>query len=64
MIKISNCNLYAKKSYGTLSKGAIFLAILVYLSANILQALKNVGGVMQYFLPNSVFDAIKKGSGG
>ena len=27
MVKILNCYLYAKKSYGTLSKGAIFLAI-------------------------------------
>ena len=26
MVKILNCYLYAKKSYGTLSKGAIFLA--------------------------------------
>ena len=26
MVKILNCNLYAKKSYGTLSKGAIFFA--------------------------------------
>ena len=25
MVKILNCYLYAKKSYGTLSKGAIFL---------------------------------------
>ena len=24
MVKILNCDLYAKKSYGTLSKGAIF----------------------------------------
>ena len=30
MAKILNCYLYAKKSYGTLSKGAIFLAISVY----------------------------------
>ena len=30
MVKILNCYLYAKKSYGTLSKGAIFLAISVY----------------------------------
>ena len=27
MVKILNCYLNAKKSYGTLSKGAIFLAI-------------------------------------
>ena len=26
MVKILNCYLYAKESYGTLSKGAIFLA--------------------------------------
>ena len=26
MLKILNCYLYAKKSYGSLSKGAIFLA--------------------------------------
>ena len=26
MVKILNCNLFAKKSYGTLSKAAIFLA--------------------------------------
>ena len=25
MVKIFNCNIYAKKSYGTLSTGAIFL---------------------------------------
>ena len=31
MVKILNCYLYAKKSYGTLSKGAIFLAIPVIL---------------------------------
>ena len=31
MVKILNCYLYAKKSYGTLSKGAIFLAIPVYI---------------------------------
>ena len=30
MVKILNCYLYAKKSHGTLSKGAIFLAIPVY----------------------------------
>ena len=31
MVKILNCYLYAKKSYGTLSKGAIFLANPVYI---------------------------------
>ena len=30
MVKILKCYLYAKKSYGTLSKGAIFLANPVY----------------------------------
>ena len=30
MVKNLNCYLYAKKNYGTLSKGAIFLAISVY----------------------------------
>ena len=29
MVKILNCNLYAKKSYGTLSKGAIFWPSLI-----------------------------------
>ena len=32
MVKILNCYLDAKKSYGTLSKGAIFLAIPVYMT--------------------------------
>ena len=31
MVKILDCYLYAKKSYGTLSKDAIFLANPVYL---------------------------------
>ena len=31
MVKILSCYLYAKKSYGTLSKGAIFLAKSVYI---------------------------------
>ena len=32
MVKILNCFLYAKKSYGTLSKGALFWANPVYSS--------------------------------
>ena len=35
MVKILNCYLYAKKSYGTLSKGAIFLANPVFSTLNI-----------------------------
>ena len=31
MVKILNCYLDAKKSYGSLSKGAIFLAISLYI---------------------------------
>ena len=32
MVKISNCYLYAKKSYGTLSKGAIFFWPTLYIA--------------------------------
>ena len=31
MVKILNCYLYAKKSYGTLSKGAIFFGLPMYI---------------------------------
>ena len=37
MVKILYCYLYAKKSYGTLSKGAIFLANPVYLQYGTVQ---------------------------
>ena len=40
MVKILNYYLYAKKSYGTLSKGAIFLANPVYRTNFIVNKLK------------------------
>ena len=36
MVKILNCYLYAKKSYGTLSKGAIFFGPTLYIPISLL----------------------------